>query len=516
MPIVTQPRRGDARHVTAVRRQKVSIASLSPEAWMVVGLTVVAGLLRFSTLTSQSFWLDEATTVHEVGLSLGGMLHAIRLNETTPPLYFLVAWVWTRLFGAGEFGLRSLSALAGTALIPVSYLCGRALVSRRAGLVAAALATFSPFLIWYSQEARSYMLFGLLSALSLLFWARTLRGGSRVDLIAWAAFSVLAVLTHFFAGFLIAPEALWLLWIRRDRDVLLAVALVAGAQLAVVPILISDASHPLSWILAFPLSVRIEQIPADLGASQLYKSAGVTWGLPGAAILLGVVIGLLILGGSRVERLGAARAGALAAFVLLVPVGLAELGHDYVFSRNFMAAWVPLSVVIGAACTGRRVRFPGALVVLALVAGFVWASVKIDGDPAYQRPDWRGVAAALGQPVSERAIVALSGNAAEQPLSVYLPRTQFSYSGLPASETPVSVSEIDVVGEPLETATPRLPRGVHLLGVRTLGGSLVARFRLATPWHLSPIAIAQQASLLVTPRPAEGPAILIQPPPPRG
>lgn len=479
---------------------------------MVAGLTVVAGLLRFSTLTSQSFWLDEATTVHEVGLSLGGMLHAIRVNETTPPLYFLVAWLWTRLFGAGEFGLRSLSALAGTALIPVCYLCGRELVSRRAGLVAAALATFSPFLIWYSQEARSYMLFGLLSALSLLFWARSLRTASRLDLVGWAAFSVLAVLTHFFAGFLIAPEVVWLLWRRRDRELLLAVAVIALAQLAVLPLVISDSSHPLSWILAFPLSVRIEQIPVDLGASQLYKSAGVTWGLEGAAILLGVVIGLLILGGSRVERQGAARAGALAACVLLVPIGLAELGHDYVFSRNFIAAWVPLSVVLGAACTGRRVRVPGALLVLALLAGFVWASVKIDGDPAYQRPDWRGVAAALGQPRSERGIVALSGNAAEQPLSVYLPRTQFSYSGLPASEAPVSVSEIDVIGEPFETVSARLPHGVSLLGVHTVGGSLVARFRLATPWHLSPFAIAQRASAMVTPRPAERPAILIQPP----
>ena len=112
--------------------------------------------------------------------------------------------------------------------------------------------------------------------------------------------------------------------------------------------------------------------------------------------------------------------------------------------------------------------------------------------------------------------MALSGNAAEQPLSVYLPRTQFSYSGLPASEAPVSVSEIDVVGEPLETVIRRLPHGVRLLGVRTVGGALVARFRLATPWHLSPVAIAQQASRLVTPRPAEGPAILIQPPPPPG
>ena len=94
-------------------------------------------MLRFATITTQSFWVDEATTVHEVGLSFGQMLDALRLNETTPPLYFALAWVWTRVFGAGELGIRSLSAVCGVALIPVVYMCGRELVSKAAGVVAA-------------------------------------------------------------------------------------------------------------------------------------------------------------------------------------------------------------------------------------------------------------------------------------------------------------------------------------------------------------------------------------------
>jgi hypothetical protein len=67
---------------------RFSLAAVVPDVWPVVAITVVAALLRFATLSSQSFWVDEATTVHEVTLSLGRMLHEIRLNETTPPLYF--------------------------------------------------------------------------------------------------------------------------------------------------------------------------------------------------------------------------------------------------------------------------------------------------------------------------------------------------------------------------------------------------------------------------------------------
>jgi mannosyltransferase len=75
---------------------------LAPEEWLVLAITAIAALLRFSTITSQSFWVDEAATVHEVGLSLGGMLSAIGAHESTPPLYFSVAWLWTRIFGHGE------------------------------------------------------------------------------------------------------------------------------------------------------------------------------------------------------------------------------------------------------------------------------------------------------------------------------------------------------------------------------------------------------------------------------
>ncbi len=511
MPLVTQPRPGEGRQVARARGHRVGVDSLSPEGWMAVALTVAAGLLRFSTLTSQSFWLDEATTVHEVGLSFGGMLSAIAAHESTPPLYFMLAWIWTRLFGAGEFGLRSLSSVAGTALIPVSYLCGRELVSRRAGLAAAALATFSPFLIWYSQEARAYMLFGLLGALSLLFWARYLRTGAVADAVIWAICSGLALLTHFYAGFVIAPEALWMLWHQRTRLSAIAVAAVAAVQLALVPLVVEDTSHPLlSWLQQFPLYVRLEQIPVDFGASQLYRSTALSWGLPGAALLLAIVLVLIAFGGERSERAGAARAGAVAAFALLVPVLLAELGHDYVFSRNFIVAWVPLSVVVGAACTTSRLRVPGAAVLVALLAGFIWATAKIDGDPAYQRPDWRAVASALGKPAAPRAIVTYAGNVAEQPLAIYLPQSTFSYSGIPSSPASVSVAEVIVLADPIDAVSRAPLRGARLISTRIVAGVLIVSFRVSPEWRGSPAVLAARAGALLPSHPRLGPAILIQ------
>src|SRR5438128_2238498 len=103
----------------------------------VVVLTAAAAVLRFWSLGTQSYWYDEAITVDLVRRSFHGMLAAIPHTESTPPLYYVLAWGWSRLFGTTEAGLRSLSAIFGTATIPAAYAAGRTFVSRRSSLFAA-------------------------------------------------------------------------------------------------------------------------------------------------------------------------------------------------------------------------------------------------------------------------------------------------------------------------------------------------------------------------------------------
>src|SRR3954452_11162096 len=115
---------------------------------LLAGITIAGALLRVLTLDVQSYWLDEGATVNILHKGFGHMFSAIASGESTPPLYYVVAWLWAKAFGTGEVGLRSLSALFGTATIPVAYLLGRDLIGRRTGLVAAALCAFNPLLIW--------------------------------------------------------------------------------------------------------------------------------------------------------------------------------------------------------------------------------------------------------------------------------------------------------------------------------------------------------------------------------
>ena len=469
-----------------------------------VAIVAIATVLRFATITSQSFWIDEATTVHEVGLSFGGMLQAISHNEATPPLYFAVGWVWTRLFGAGELGIRSLSALLGVATVYLCYRCGRELASRAAGCVAAGLTAVSPFMVWYSQEARSYMLLAFLSALSLWCWARAVRAGGRGAIAGWALAAALALATHFFAVLLIAPQAVWLLVRRRSRTAWLAVLGVAAVELALLPLAITDASHPLDeWISGLPLWTRIQQVPFEFGLSQLYRGGQLGLALPLAGVVA-LIVGVLLWRsrGAAGPVRGAAEAGGLAAVVILAPIAAALVGADYLFARNLMPGWAPLVVVIGIACAAPRDRWGRALgggLAVALAVAMLWGGMVIAGNRAYQRPDWRGVAAALGPAHGTRMIVTYDGNAAEQPLAIYLPGSGFSYSGVPAAAPAVTVTEVDVVGDTGMTVPRSLPPGVRHLAERYVGTYLVERFGVSRGWRLTPAGLAARAPSLLGP-----------------
>ena len=162
------------------------VAARPTAFWIVAGLTLVAAALRFATLGVQSYHHDEVVTASRIlRADFWHAMDAVGFSESAPPLYYALAWVWTQVTGTGEYGLRSLSALAGVATVPVAYLFGAALRDRRAGIAAAALVAVNPMLLWYSQEARAYSLLVLFCAVvgALLRPRARPRGPPRVRLV---------------------------------------------------------------------------------------------------------------------------------------------------------------------------------------------------------------------------------------------------------------------------------------------------------------------------------------------
>src|SRR4029453_9461372 len=171
--------------------------------------------------------------------------------------------------------VRSLSALAGTATIPVAYAAGAALVSRRTGLIAAALVAMNPFLVWYSQEARAYALFAFFSALSLMFFARR-------SALPWALASALAIATHYFAIFLVVPMAIWRRW--------LVPALIPAVVLAAHIPLLLDQRHSGQSVAESALRSRVAGIPKDLVVGYSFPAELAGTLVAGALVVVGLVL----------------------------------------------------------------------------------------------------------------------------------------------------------------------------------------------------------------------------------
>jgi hypothetical protein len=277
---------------------------------------------------------------------------------------------------------------------------------------------------------------------------------------------------------------------------------VAAVQAALLPFLLTHATTSLlGFIKATRLSMRIQQVPVAFGMGTLFQSSLVNYGLLAAAALVVALILLLVAGGTRDELRGAGVLAALTACVLLIPLVVALAGKDFYIPRALTPAWIPLAVLIGAACTARRARLPGAALAVVLLGVFVYAQVRVQSDRAYQRPDWRGVAAALGRSAGVRAVV-LYDSLGTDPLTFYLPRVPWSQG-----RASLTIREVDVVGSSWQHVSGTT--GARLIATRTVDGYLVARFSLASPWHLTPSEIAARAQSLLRPAPATS-AVLVQ------
>src|SRR3954471_3104837 len=427
---------------------------------LLAGITLAGALLRFLTLDVQSYWLDEVATVNIVRHGFGDMISAVSSGESTPPLFYIVAWLWSKLFGTGEVGLRSLSALLGTLTVPLAYVLGREYIGRTTGVIAAALTAFNPLLIWYSQEARSYALMVLLTGLSLWALKRVLDAPSAKRLGLWAAAAIAAIATHYYAGFLIGAEAAWLLlvtWRSGERTrAAVAVGGVALAAAALLPLALHQRSTGAAkFIGESGLAKRLVQIPKQFAVG--YQGPAETALTIGAIALLTVaLVGLL-----RADRLTRANGFLLAGFgvvTIVAPLLLAVLGSDYLIARNVLAAWLPLAVAASAGFARGPIGYVSATILCAIGVIVV---IGVDTQERFQRDNWRGAAQFIGRVDQPRAVI-VTPAAGAMPLRHYLPRAVAT----PAAG--VDVKELVFVGlaerVPGEAAAPPRPPQVGASG----------------------------------------------------
>jgi 4-amino-4-deoxy-L-arabinose transferase-like glycosyltransferase len=380
----------------------------------------VAAVLRFVQLGGQSLWIDECFTwdMARVGQS---MSRADLLENVHGPLYALIVHFWCVLAGGSEAAMRTPSAICGVATVPtLAWLASRWLGRETAGW-AAWLAALSPFLIWYSREARPYAMLMLLVCVSSALMLELARAATRRRAATYTLSVATGVLAAPAFGFVLPLHLRW--WLadaaRRRRRLIqtaLVFTLLGVIALPWVPQFLAiwdwNRLHPghVATSAETPLRGRTTFHLAALPYALFTFAAGYTIGpstrelrahptlqtlrahtaeIAAVTLLCG---GIALIGLAALARRRRLLDAALWLGVPLVVVSWFALSNFKVFHPRYLASAAPLVVMVAAAAfADLRGRTRATLaVLLALVWGVSLANLY--GAPAYGKEDVRGAA----------------------------------------------------------------------------------------------------------------------------
>jgi 4-amino-4-deoxy-L-arabinose transferase-like glycosyltransferase len=316
------------------------------------------------------------------------VIRAVLLSDTSPPLYYLLLYGWTLLFGTSDLVLRSFSIGCSLACLP--FLVG---VARRTGgkgavFPACVLFAFSPLGIYYSTEGRMYSLLWL--CMLAMIWAslalRQRGGGFALD-VMWVVASVAGFLTHYFFVFPWLAIVVFLL-LRpgkfQRRSLLICIFLVALASLPwylMVPDSLGRWRVTQGWLKSKPPNFdRVRDTWSNF--SQFFSGDSVLWGswlrstttAGTAALALFAVVAVAMAWRLRSRMFHGCRVFLWLWFIAAcaAPLAFDLAQHTYMVAvPRYAIAALPaayLLAAVGLACLGRRTK----LIMLALIV-LAWA-----------------------------------------------------------------------------------------------------------------------------------------------
>ena len=411
---------------------------------------IVAAMLRAHRLAAQSLWSDEDITLDRSELAFGELLAGLPVEQA--PAYYVGMGLWTSLLGDdNDLILRYPSYLAGILTVVLAAQVGRRLFRPLAGPLAwrclTLITVFSPFLIYYSQEARAYSILTCLAMAMVYAALRFSSGAASIEtsaaqspsqhqtttrrlrrIAALGTIIALALYTHYYAVLIVAAIGVWAILDLaeskgRTREWLLLIALAGLLFAPWMPRLLAAAISFGGW----REGLTLRQAPLH---SWTVWTAGPTAGEP-AGLWIGLLYALFFLIGSAVTiralpKPGEASSRALRLLVLawaplllygLILLRTAEIDEkgrwlvDY--DPRYFAACLPglfalismglntsIQVLMGRLPLGGRRGSAGADATKGLRSSTWLAGLIVLGlagpplykhylDPAYQRQDYR-------------------------------------------------------------------------------------------------------------------------------
>ncbi len=195
-----------------MNQQSIDTKAILLKSWLpLVGLLLLATVLRLYQLGTESLWIDEM-------LSIGDAQNPEKLLAFPyiRPFYFFLLAGWMKL-GTSDVWLRALSVILGIASVFLTHELGRRLVGIGTGRIAALLMAASPLFINHSQEIRMYTLVSFLSLGGTLALAHALERPTLKSLGWWTAARTALLLTNVNTVLIVLPDLLIVCWKYRQK-----------------------------------------------------------------------------------------------------------------------------------------------------------------------------------------------------------------------------------------------------------------------------------------------------------
>jgi hypothetical protein len=397
-------------------------------------------ILRSYGLDKQCLWMDELASLMDAAAFGHGGMTGLAAADHIAPLHPILIWLVMLASSPTEPFLRMPSVIFGAAVVPVfGWLVYDMFRNRRLAVIGSLLMCCSPYAIWYSQEARMYSLYLLLSVVFVaLSWKVSERQLKPALWIAIAGVSILGLYTHHFMALLIFAFGLYLLgrfgpfsarlWWWASAQAL-ALGLFSYWIYLTSEHLNNAAGTPKPmfglWfpytLLSFSFGPTLGPSIAEIhktGAASLLSYQGALVGLAATCITYLIYRGL-----SEIMKKETRQPGIWCAIWMIVPVLLAilvTLFTNISYNPRYVIISLPALVIILAAGVTSIQRSGGAAVgaVITLVLLTVIALFNLYWNPAYAREDVRSVAQMLRTDFDPNNLLVV-GNSRVLPLLQY-------------------------------------------------------------------------------------------------
>jgi len=181
---------------------------------------------RLYNINTSPFTYDEIISVKDTLLDFGHLKHESEW-EPNPPFYYYCLWIWSKIFGITEIGIRSFSAFTTSLMITVLAFFLSKNVSKISAIGFILISSFSFPIYYYSQEARAYSLVLLLFGLNLIIYYKFITQENKLHILLLGLFNFLLLYTHYMTFYVMIFQFITIiLFIRKKIQPYLLSALV--------------------------------------------------------------------------------------------------------------------------------------------------------------------------------------------------------------------------------------------------------------------------------------------------